>query len=97
VTSTLTPPGCQCASRSRGFRLEDPKGKPVFTADGKPVFAWGYGPPKTKAGKRSIALDRGTVEALRGRRRTWAAEKVKAGHVYEDEDLVFCLGRWQPP
>src|SRR5436305_669507 len=47
-------------------------------------------PPKTKAGRRTIALDAGTVRALRDRRRVWAAEKVKAGQVYRDEDLVFC-------
>ena len=59
-------------------------------ADGKVEVLWGYGPPKTKAGKRSIALDAVTVAALRARRGTWAAEKVKAGQVYNDEDLVFC-------
>src|SRR5438034_9638587 len=71
-------------------RREDADGKPVFDADGKPVSSWGYGPTKTKAGKRSIALDKGTVDALRGRRAMWATEKVKAGQVYRDEDLVFC-------
>ena len=71
-------------------RLKDASGKPVSTTDGKPVFAWGYGLPKTKAGKRSIALDKGTVDVLKARRQTWAAEKVKAGQVYNDEDLVFC-------
>ena len=70
--------------------LTGPDKKPVFDAAGKPVFAWGYGLPKTKAGTRSIALDPGTVAVLRDRRGTWAAEKVKAGQVYKDEDLVFC-------
>jgi integrase len=59
-------------------------------ADGKVEVIWGYGPPKTKAGKRSIALDRGSVDVLRDRRQMWATEKVKAGQVYKDEDLVFC-------
>jgi integrase len=59
-------------------------------ADGKVEVIWGFGPPKTKAGRRSIALDRVTVEALKARRGAWAAEKVKAGKVYKDEDLVFC-------
>lgn len=59
-------------------------------ADGKVEVLWGFGPPKTKAGRRSIALDRVTVDALKARRGTWAAEKVKAGKVYKDDDLVFC-------
>jgi integrase len=59
-------------------------------ADGKVEVFWGFGPPKTKAGRRSIPLDRVTVDALRDRRGTWAAEKVKAGKVYKDDDLVFC-------
>ncbi len=59
-------------------------------ADGKVEVLWGFGPPKTKAGRRSIALDRVTVAALQARRGAWAAEKVLAGKVYEDHDLVFC-------
>ena len=59
-------------------------------AAGRVEVLWGFGPPKTKAGRRSIALDKGTVDALRDRRGAWAAEKVKAGEVYEDHDLVFC-------
>lgn len=58
-------------------------------ADGKVEVLWGYGPPKTKAGRRSIALDKGTVDVLRDRRATWAAQKVRT-EVYKDEDLVFC-------
>jgi hypothetical protein len=30
-------------------------------------------------GKRSIAVDKGTVDVLKARRHTWAAEKAKAG------------------
>jgi len=58
--------------------------------DGRVEVVWGFGPPKTKAGRRSIALDAVTVTALRARRQLWAVEKVKAGKVYKDEDLVFC-------
>jgi integrase len=60
---------------------------------------WGFGPPKTKAGKRSIALDRVTVAALQSRRAAWAAEKLQAADVYEDHDLVFCRpdGRYLDP
>jgi integrase len=59
-------------------------------ADGKVEVIWGFGPPKTNAGRRSIALDAVTVAALRARRQLWAVEKVKTGKVYNDEDLVFC-------
>jgi integrase len=69
--------------------------RPTGTTD----VVWGFGPPKTKAGKRSIALDRVTVAALQARRGAWAAEKVLAGEVYEDHDLVFCRpdGRYLDP
>jgi integrase len=59
-------------------------------ADGQVEILWGFGPPKTKVGRLSIALDRVTVDAIKARRGAWAAEKVLAGEVYEDHDLVFC-------
>jgi hypothetical protein len=45
-----------------------PEREAVFSADGKLVFAWGYGPPKVKTGRRTIAPDAVTVKALRARR-----------------------------
>jgi integrase len=46
--------------------------------------------PKTDAGWRSIALDRGTVAALRAHRRRQAAEQLAWGPAYDDHGLVFC-------
>ena len=54
------------------------------------------GPPKTAAGRRLIALDPGTVRALRARRAAWLAEhgaRIPANH---DVDLVFCRPDGQP-
>jgi integrase len=49
-----------------------------------------FGPPKTRRSERTIALDEGTVEALRDHRETQQLERVVAGPVYCDQDLVFC-------
>ncbi len=55
-----------------------------------------FGPPKTKAGRRSIALDPGTVEALRDRRAQWRDEKLALGEGYQDLDLVFARADGRP-
>jgi integrase len=55
-----------------------------------------FGPPKTKAARRMIALDSGTVEALRARRAVWRDERLAFGPGYEDHDLVFCRPDGQP-
>lgn len=49
-----------------------------------------YSTTKTAKSRRTIALDPATVAALRAHRATQAAEKLAAGAVYDDADLVFC-------
>lgn len=49
-----------------------------------------FGPPKTKRSERTIALDAGTVEALRRHREAQRVERTLAGDAYNDQDLVFC-------
>ncbi|HTX08326.1 MAG TPA: site-specific integrase [Solirubrobacteraceae bacterium] len=54
-----------------------------------------FGPPKSKRGERTVALDPETVEALRRHRDVQVLERDLAGPGYEDHDLVFAdeLGR----
>ena len=47
-------------------------------------------------GRRSIALDKGTVAALRTHRKTQAAERLALGPAYEDSGLVFCTEAGEP-
>jgi integrase len=49
-----------------------------------------FGSPKSKRGLRTIALDAGTVEALRGHRDRQLLEQSLAGDAYAHGDLVFC-------
>ncbi len=49
-----------------------------------------FGPPKTKAGRRSISLDPGTVAVLRAHQKAQQRERWNFGEAYEDHDLVFC-------
>jgi integrase len=55
-----------------------------------------FGPPKTRRSERTIALDEGTVGALREHRETQQLERAVAGPVYCDGDLVFCNEIGQP-
>ena len=56
-----------------------------------------FGTPKSKRGLRQIALDAGTVEALRKHRERQMVEQALAGDLYEHEqDLVFCNEIGQP-
>ena len=55
-----------------------------------------FGPPKTRRSERTIALDEGTVQALREHRETQGLERAVAGPVYCDQDLVFCNEIGQP-
>jgi integrase len=55
-----------------------------------------FGQPKTKAGRRSISLDPGTVQALEDVRRAQAAERLRLGGGYQDHDLVFCRADGKP-
>lgn len=50
-------------------------------------LAWG--PPKSERGRRTIALDAGTVAALRTHRAGQSAERLALGAAYADHDLVF--------
>jgi integrase len=52
---------------------------------GAPMFA----PPKTERGRRTIDLDRVTVEALRARRRIQLEERMAFGAMYHDHGLAF--------
>ena len=55
-----------------------------------------FGPPKTRRSERTIALDEGTVAALREHRETQGLERAVAGPVYCEQDLVFCNEIGQP-
>lgn len=46
--------------------------------------------PKTKRSRRRIALDPETVDVLRAHRRRQLEERLQAGEVWEENDLVFC-------
>ena len=46
--------------------------------------------PKTARGRRSVALDSGTVAALRSHRVAQNQQKLKLGEAYQDFGLVFC-------
>lgn len=50
-------------------------------------LAWG--PPKSERGRRTIALDAGTVAALRAHRARQSSEKLALGARYDDRGLVF--------
>ncbi|RNB79034.1 site-specific integrase [Brevibacillus panacihumi] len=45
--------------------------------------------PKTKSGKRSIALSQSSMIVLEKHKRKQAAEKLRAGSIYRDQGLVF--------
>ena len=49
-----------------------------------------FGPPKSRRGERTVALDEQTVDALRRHRDVQLTERAFAGPAYEDRDLVFC-------
>jgi integrase len=49
-----------------------------------------FGPPKSARSRRTLALDPGTVEALRAHRDTQRLERDFAADAYGDRDLVFC-------
>lgn len=48
------------------------------------------GEPKTARGRRSVALDSGTITALRAHRAAQNQLKLKLGEAYQDQGLVFC-------
>ncbi|HYT10604.1 MAG TPA: tyrosine-type recombinase/integrase, partial [Mycobacteriales bacterium] len=48
------------------------------------------GSPKTAKGRRTVALDPGTVAVLRAHRKRQLAERLLMGAGFTDHDLVFC-------
>lgn len=48
------------------------------------------GEPKTKKSRRTLDLPARVVHALRAHRKRQAAERLAAGKLWEDNDLVFC-------
>ena len=57
------------------------------------------GEPKTRSGKRTIAIDPASVAALRSQHRTQLTERLAAGARWRDKDLVFSTneGQWLLP
>ena len=47
-------------------------------------------PPKTKRGQRSIALDTGTIDALRAHRRRQLEDRLRVGLAWTETGFVFC-------
>jgi integrase len=56
----------------------------------------GFGPPKTAKGRRSLALDAGTVEILKAHRDSQHKGRWKLGAAYGDLDLVFARNDGSP-
>lgn len=52
--------------------------------------------PKSRAGRRVIALPGPLRDALRSHRAAQAAERMAAGSVWDDHDLVFCQENGRP-
>ncbi len=52
--------------------------------------------PKSRAGRRTVALPGPLRDALRAHRAAQAAERIAAGSVWEDNDLVFCQENGRP-
>ena len=48
------------------------------------------GVPKTEQSRRTIALTKECIQAIRTHRARQAEEKLKAGQLYQDNGLVFC-------
>jgi integrase len=54
------------------------------------------GPPKTAAARRTIALDAGTVTAVREHRKQLVVERLAAGPAWAGDDRVFCKVNGRP-
>ncbi len=52
--------------------------------------------PKSRAGRRTVALPGPLRDALRMHRAAQAAERIRAGSAWEDHDLVFCQENGRP-
>jgi integrase len=55
-----------------------------------------FSEPKTKRGRRSVALDAETVEALHEHRERQLDERLAWGLAYESHNLVFCRENGTP-
>ena len=64
----------------------------LIEGQGAPRFS----EPKTKRGRRSVALDTGTVDALREHHERQLDERLAWGPAYESHDLVFCRENGTP-
>lgn len=53
-------------------------------------------PPKSRAGRRTIAVPAQLVAALRAHRTAQVAERLHAGEMWEDRGLVFCQPNGRP-
>jgi integrase len=52
--------------------------------------------PKSRAGRRTVALPGPLRDALRAHRAAQAAERIAAGSAWDDHDLVFCQENGRP-
>lgn len=57
---------------------------------------WYFGEPKTARSRRSIPLPASTLRAITEHRRQQAAERLKAGAAYQQNDLVFATPEGGP-
>lgn len=62
----------------------------TFDSNAKTKTAIIYQEPKTKAGNRNIPLPESLVTELKEHRKSLLIEKIEAGPLYTDNDLVFC-------
>jgi integrase len=78
--------------RWRDLDLDEGRAMLLQTVVGNRVLS----APKTERGRRTVALDRGTVAALREHRREQLRERDALGSAYADHDLVFCSADGTP-
>jgi integrase len=57
---------------------------------------WYFGEPKTSRSRRTVPLPATLVEMLTAHRRKQIAARLKAGAVYQNNDLVFATGEGTP-
>lgn len=64
----------------------------LLLIDGRMLF----GPPKSRAGRREVALDHATVASLHDHRARQLCDRAAAGPNWHDSDLVFSAGDGTP-
>jgi integrase len=52
-------------------------------------YGLNFGPPKNKASRRSVPLNKSAVAALNAHRLRQNEERLRVGELWEDQDLVF--------